>query len=81
MYGQTERELASAGSWRARRRIFGSMRSMFPNRVSFLAINNSSGECAYDGFGDGLSDGIDLRCVTTSGNSDTDVNVGCDIFS
>jgi len=54
---------------------------MFPNRVSFLAINNSSGECAYDGFGDGLSDGIDLRCVTTSGNSDTDVNVGCDIFS
>lgn len=29
-----------------------------------------------DGLGDGLSDGIDLGGLTTTGNSDTDVNTG-----
>jgi hypothetical protein len=29
-----------------------------------------------DRFGDGLSDGVDLRGVTTTGNSDTDVDIG-----
>lgn len=27
-------------------------------------------------FGDGLSDGVDLGCVTTTGDADADVNTG-----
>ncbi len=29
-----------------------------------------------DGLGDSLTNGIDLRCVSTTSNSDTDVDVG-----
>ena len=29
-----------------------------------------------DGLGDGLTDGIDLRCVSTTGHPDADINVG-----
>jgi len=29
-----------------------------------------------DGLGDGLTDGVDLRCLTTTGNSDTDIDTG-----
>jgi hypothetical protein len=29
-----------------------------------------------DALGDGLSDGVDLRSVTTTGNADSDVDVG-----
>jgi len=30
-----------------------------------------------DGLGDGLADGVDLRGVTTTGDADADVDVGC----
>lgn len=29
-----------------------------------------------DGLADGLTDGVDLGCVSTTGNSDSDVDVG-----
>ena len=29
-----------------------------------------------DGLGDGLTDGIDLRCVSTTSNSDADIDTG-----
>ena len=29
-----------------------------------------------NGLGDGLTDGVDLRCVSTASNSDTDIDVG-----
>lgn len=32
---------------------------------------------SYNGLGDGLSDGVDLGCVTTAGDADADVDVGC----
>lgn len=31
-----------------------------------------------DGFGNGLTDGVDLRRVATAGDADADVDVGCD---
>jgi hypothetical protein len=31
-----------------------------------------------DGFGNGLADGVDLRRVSTAGDADADVNIGCD---
>lgn len=30
-----------------------------------------------DGFGDGLADGVDLRGVSTTGDADADVDIGC----
>ena len=30
-----------------------------------------------DGFGDGLADGVDLRGVSTTGDADADVYIGC----
>ena len=30
-----------------------------------------------DGFGNGLADGVDLRSVTTTGDADADVDIGC----
>lgn len=30
-----------------------------------------------DGLGDGLADGVDLRGVTTTGDADADVDIGC----
>jgi hypothetical protein len=29
-----------------------------------------------NGLGDGLTDGVDLRCVSTTSNSDADIDVG-----
>ena len=29
-----------------------------------------------NGLGDGLTDGVDLRCVSTASNSDADIDVG-----
>lgn len=29
-----------------------------------------------DGLGDSLTDGVDLRCVSTTSNSDADIDVG-----
>jgi len=31
----------------------------------------------YDGLGDGLTDGVDLGSLTTTGDTDADVDVGC----
>jgi hypothetical protein len=31
-----------------------------------------------DGFGNGLADGVDLRGVSTTGDADADVDIGCD---
>lgn len=33
-----------------------------------------------DGLGDGLTDGVDLRGVTTTGDADADVDVGCGVL-
>ena len=33
-----------------------------------------------DGLGDGLTDSVDLRGVTTTANTDTDVDVGCELL-
>jgi hypothetical protein len=33
-----------------------------------------------DGLGDGLTDGVDLRGVTTTGDADADVDVGCGLL-
>jgi hypothetical protein len=30
-----------------------------------------------DGFGNGLTDGVDLRSVSTTGDADADVDIGC----
>jgi hypothetical protein len=34
----------------------------------------------YDRLGNGLSDGVDLRCVSTTGNSYSDINASCNIL-
>ena len=34
-----------------------------------------------DGFGNGLADSVDLRSVSTAGDADADVDVGCPILS
>jgi hypothetical protein len=75
---------ASTGSWHARRRIFGSRRSnpgemilvsnFFENTVE-LVLRLGTTNRTYNGFGDSLSNGIDLRSVTTTGNADADVDV------
>lgn len=46
--------------------------------VSILLFSSLQLAVTYDGLGNGLTDGVDLGSLTTTGDADADVDVGCE---